>query len=55
MFSKECGSGLESRGCGNTENGSVQKVERKGFAGGRVSKMEGEFTDEHSMAESTCQ
>jgi hypothetical protein len=54
MFSKECGSGLESRG-GNTENGSVQAVERKGFAGGRVSKMEGEFTDEHSIVESTCQ
>jgi len=55
IFLKECGSGLESACCGNTENGSVQAVETKGFAGGRTSKLVGKFTKQDNMEESTCQ
>lgn len=55
IFLKECGSGLESACCGNMENGSVQAAERKGFAGGRTSKLVGKFTKQDNMKESTCQ
>jgi hypothetical protein len=49
MFFEEWESGLESMGCRGLENECVQAIEKKGLAGGRSSKLEGEFTDQYSV------
>jgi hypothetical protein len=55
MFFEVCVSNCGLRGCGEAGNECVQAVEKKGVRWGCFSKRRGEFTDEYSVRESTCQ
>jgi hypothetical protein len=55
MFFDVRESGFESMVCGRTGNECVQAVEKKGFRWGCFSKRRGDFTEQYSVRESTCQ